>query len=204
MKKRLRLLLDMDGPMAAFDEAFFTACRTAGFQMDIDHPSKQIHRYSTDHIADRFTRNRARELVNQDGWFRNLPVTPGSQEGVEELLSADFDIWVCTKPLESNKTCRDEKAAWLAEHFPQLKNRLITAPDKSMIIGDILLDDAPKLEWLGRALWRPVIFTMPFNVTGSKWEDLPHWTWGDDPEQLIPYQDFESPYTSPGIEQFDC
>src|SRR5690606_26027440 len=105
-----------------------------------------------------------------------LPVTPGAQEGVDALMAVGVDVWVCTKPLEVNPTCRDEKGAWLREHFPMLEKRLIIAPDKSLVMGDILLDDAPSLEWARRATWMPVVFDAPFNRAGSIWERLPRWT----------------------------
>lgn len=173
------ILLDMDGPLADFDLHFWERCTADGHQFDVAHPSLQHHRFFTEHIPNRRERSAARQMVDTSGWFRSLPVTPGAIEGVEALRSAGHEVWVCTKPLEVNPTCRDEKAAWLAEHMPFLERRLIIAPDKSLIYGDVLLDDAPKMEWLPLALWRPVVFSAPYNGPGSEWADLPHWSWGD-------------------------
>lgn len=158
------LLLDLDGPLADFDAHFWERCHAEGWAFDIDHPSHQRHRYFTDHIPDRAHRRAARAMVDAPGWFRHLPVTPGAREGVTAFIDAGIDLWVCTKPLEVNPTCRDDKAAWLADHFPELVDRLIIAPDKSMVHGDVLLDDAPKLEWFHRATWEPVIFDAPYNT----------------------------------------
>jgi hypothetical protein len=49
----------------------------------------------------------------------------------------------------------------------------------ALVHGDLLLDDAPLLDWLPRATWRPVIFATPWNGTGSKWEHLPRWSWSE-------------------------
>jgi 5'-nucleotidase len=194
MKTRLRMLLDVDGVLAALDEQAHATAVMRGHTFDIAGVSEQRHRYITDHMPDRKHRAVLRQHMDEPGFFRELPVIEGSQEGVDKLLSAGFDVHVCTKPLETNVNCADEKRAWVTEHFPQLKRRINIVPDKSLMAADLLLDDAPKLEWIGRALWRPVIFTRPYNGEGSVWEEFPHWSWEDDPEDLIPFQDFESPY----------
>jgi len=172
------LLLDMDGPLADFDLHFWHRCQEQGFTFDVHGPAFQAHRYFTEHIPNRAERRKARAMVDQAGWFAELPVTPGAVEGVASLLDAGFDVWVCTKPLEANPTCHSDKAQWIARHFPALTDRLIIAPDKSMVRGDVLLDDAPHPAWFGRSAWRPVIFDAPFNRAGD-WADLPHFAWGD-------------------------
>ena len=183
----LRLLVDMDGPLADFDLHFWNRSLDRGFTFDVPHHSHQRHRYFTDHLPDRRERRAARDMVDSPGWFENLPVVPGAVDGMKALCEV-ADVWVCTKPLEVNPTCRDAKAAWLAEHFGgALVSKLVIAPDKSMVRGDVLLDDAPKPEWYASAEWRPVIYTAPYNGVGSTWEDLPHWTWADGVDQLLTY-----------------
>lgn len=178
------LLLDMDGPMAGFDEHGWNVCTDLGFTFDAEGFHVQQHRYFTEHLSPDEHR-KARTIIEAPGWFRALPVVEGAQAGVEELLSAGVEIWVCTKPLEANPGCRDEKGAWLREHFPMLERNLIITPDKSLIRGNVLLDDAIKIEWIQEADWAPMVFTAPFNGPGSEWAHLPHWTWGDDIEELM-------------------
>lgn len=176
-------LLDMDGPMAGFDNRFFDLCDEFGWPYDCTRET-QIHRFATDHLS-REHAKLARAEVNRPGWFRSLPVTPGAQEGLPKLARV-ADVWICTKPLEANPACRDEKAAWLVEHFGrEWERRLIITPDKSMVRGDILIDDAPHPDWYERASWLPVIFRMPWNGVGSKWDDQPTWSWGDPVSELL-------------------
>lgn len=188
--RTLRLLLDMDGPLADFDLAFWELCRGHGVEMNItsmDDPNRK--RFMTDNILRKDDRNRMREFVDHgpNRWFRDLPVVSGCQEGVERLEEAGVDIWICTKPLESNWRCRDDKAKWIRRYFPHLEDKLLIMPNKALAIGDVLLDDAPKTKWFGEAVWKPVIFPCPFNGEGSEWEGLPRWTWGDPIEDLLAY-----------------
>lgn len=178
------VLVDMDGPLADFDAHFFKRCAEEGYALDCEL-ADQRHRFATDHIPDRTHRNAARTMVDTAGWFRDLPPTPGALDGINELFFY-ADVWICTKPLDANPTCRDDKADWIARHLGnRWMERLIIAPDKSMVRGTVLLDDAPKISWIERALWNPIIFRTPWNGAGSKWAHFPHWSWGESLEILL-------------------
>lgn len=174
------LLVDMDGVLADFDAFFFQRCIENGWTLDVDEPSQQTFRYFADHMPDRDERNAARQMVHDPGWFRSLPVVAGAEQGMEEFERVGWEVHICSKPLDASATCADEKRAWLRQHFPTFADRLILAPDKSLVKGDVLLDDAPKPKWFARADWVPIVFTQPHNVIGHLAE-FPHWTWGDDP-----------------------
>jgi 5'-nucleotidase len=181
----MRLLLDMDGPLADFDGYFWDTVKELGVESVNADRYTQSRRFATDHITNPAERKFLRWMIERTRWFAELPVTDGAVEGVEALLDAGLDIWVCTKPLDANSHCRDDKAQWLRKHFPSLSDKLIIAPDKSLIRGDVLLDDAPHLGWLGRAVWRPVIFPSTYNRGGSDWGHLPAWGWGDPVHDLM-------------------
>lgn len=180
----MRILLDMDGPLAAFDTAVWNLANNTSCPLDISAPHEQTARYFTDHVIAKGDREFIRSEIERPGWFQSLPVTPGAIDGVAALLEAGHDLWVATKPMESNPTCRDEKAIWLRKHFPFLERRMFIAPDKSLLHADILLDDAPKLSWCAQASWSPVIFRASFNGAGSKWAHILQWSWGDPIEWL--------------------
>lgn len=181
------LLLDMDGPLADFDRHVWEVIvEPNGIEMNIsglDDPNRK--RFLTDNCVHQRDAAFMRKAINDDEWwFDSLPVTDGAIDGTRGLYDY-FDVWVCTKPLEANDGCRDGKAAWLRQYLPELEAKMIIAPDKSLVHGAILLDDAPKPEWLDRATWNPVVFPSIFNGAGSEWEQLPFWKWGDDIDWLL-------------------
>lgn len=183
----MRILIDQDGVLADFDLRFWELCQEEGVKMDIksmDDPLRK--RFITDNILTKEDRSKMVQYVNygKHRYFRDLPLMPGALEGVAALEAAGHDIWICTKPLEANWRCRDDKAEWIRRHFPHLEDKLILAPDKGLIKGDILLDDAPKLKWLAYAEWEPVVFRHPFNGPGSQWDGLRTYTWGEPIEML--------------------
>ena len=183
------ILMDMDGPLADFDRKFFEACELNGWHIDCTL-EEQRHRFATDHIPDEEHRRLARNHVDTTRWFLDLPVVPGAIEGMA-YLEEHADVWIVTKPLEVNATCRDDKATWLAGNFgEQWVRKLIITPDKSMVRGHILVDDAPNPDWYPRAEWEPVIYSTSWNGDGSKWantEDYLYFrfTWDLGAERLI-------------------
>lgn len=188
------VLVDLDGVCAGFDSHFWDRSVENGWEFDIDHPSKQTKRYFTDHIPNKHHRNAARKMVDDSRWFRDLPVIPGAQEGLEELWRC-CELWLCSKPLDADPFCMSDKQAWVKKHFPKLADRLILTGDKSLIVGDLLLDDAPKTKWFQRAQWTPVIYTQPFNShPESDLFDLPHFQWGDSIGDLIKIAETHAEY----------
>lgn len=181
---RLTILVDQDGPLSDFESAFYDACKAAAIQFDCE-PHEQTHRFASDHIPDRQQRAVARQMCDSRDWFRRLPPVDGAAEGLEELARM-ADVWIVTKPLESNPWCRDEKAAWVREHLgADWVRRLIIAPDKTMVRGDALVDDTPRREWLVEPPWQPIIYRMPWNGLGTPWAWYEHWDWADGVDSLL-------------------
>ena len=178
-------LLDMDGPLANFDLALYELCLSLKFDLDIlglDDAKRQY--YMTENVIDQEHKKAIRSIINKSNWFRHLPVTNGAKEGVEELTEY-FDVWVCTKPLDENISCRKDKMHWIKQNFPSLFSKVIMAPQKHLVRGSILLDDAPDLGYIHKASWTPVVFADTFNGPASNWGFLNRWAWGDDINILI-------------------
>lgn len=175
------VLVDLDGVLADFDLTLWDRTRPhwpVGY-----HPDQQAHRFCTDHLTGAHKRA-VRAETYKPGFFADLTPIDGAVEGFHALAD-HADVWICSKPLHGNPTCHSDKMAWVERWLGKdWGRRLILTPDKSMVRGDILLDDAPKLEWIPRAVWAPVVFTRPWNRAGSEWEHLPDWSW-DDPIQFL-------------------
>jgi len=186
------ILLDMDGPLAAFDHRFWDLVRELGIRSSVQpYPEHQTARYSTDHIPSRSERRHMRSLVDGPGWFTSLEPTAGAVAGVQQLLSAADDagvfVAVCSKPLVSSPTCLSEKVEWLTTYFPDLVATANFTPDKSLVVADTLLDDAILVEQARAAFWRPVVFPTTWNqLEPYPTFDWPTWSWGDPLSQLHP------------------
>jgi 5'-nucleotidase len=87
------------------------------------------------------------EEIYRKGFYLNLPVMKGAQEFVRKLEDKGFNVYIASKPLRS-QYCASEKFIWIAKHFPTLYRKIILTCDKTLLKGDILIDDQPH-KWKG-------------------------------------------------------
>lgn len=77
------------------------------------------------------------------GFFENLEPIEGAIESVNALRqSNDFEVYILTAPSTRNPLSYTEKRLWVERHFDYaMVKRLILSPDKSLLRGDVLIDD---------------------------------------------------------------
>ena len=112
----LLVYIDMDGVLCDFEGAFK---RDKEAFPDLDFPQ------------------------SRDGFYRGLLPINGALEGMEALLGAEgIEPYILTAPSLYNPLSYTEKRLWVEDHlgFEWVK-RLIISPDKSLLIGGVLIDD---------------------------------------------------------------
>ena len=79
------------------------------------------------------------------GAYLAMPEMEHAVESVRLLIAMGWECWIATRPPTGNPYSYTEKARWVAEHLPELANRVIVTPDKGMLgdEGDYLVDDRP-------------------------------------------------------------
>lgn len=84
-----------------------------------------------------------RDRIYDKGFFRDLPVMEGSQEGVKELME-HYDVYITTAAMEFRNSFED-KYDWLKEHFPFIHwKNVIFCGDKSIFNTEYMIDDHAK------------------------------------------------------------
>lgn len=75
-------------------------------------------------------------------FFLELEPLPDALEALKEL-GMFYDLYILTRPSIYNTHCYSEKAEWIKKHLGfDMLNKLILSPDKSLLKGDFLVDDA--------------------------------------------------------------
>lgn len=74
-------------------------------------------------------------------FFLNLKPINGAKGAVFQLQKMGFDLWILSQPLAESPESYTDKAKWVQLHFPQLYKKIILTQDKSLNIGDFLIDD---------------------------------------------------------------
>lgn len=76
------------------------------------------------------------------GLFKYLKPMPGAIEFYRKYENI-CELWFLTRPSIKNLHCYTEKAEWIKRYFGEEGlERLILTPQKDLLIGDILIDDA--------------------------------------------------------------
>lgn len=77
------------------------------------------------------------------GFFENLEPISGAIDSVNKLIEhSEYDPWILTAPSTRNAHCYTEKRNWIQNHFGyEFTKKLIISPNKSLLMGDYLIDD---------------------------------------------------------------
>lgn len=104
-----------------------------------------------------------REIWYSPGFFINQEPIPGSLEALENLAK-NGDVFLASSPLTGNPTCADEKLDWTQKYLGRdWRKKVILSKDKTLIYGDILIDDKPEITGLRKPSWEHMLYTQPWN-----------------------------------------
>lgn len=98
-------------------------------------------------------------IMALQGFYAELPLIEGAQSAIETLRNSGFDVWFVTTPFLSNPHCASEKLSWVEKHFgSSMKARTILTMDKTLIRGDVLIDDKPVIKGDDFPAWTHLCF----------------------------------------------
>ena len=87
-------------------------------------------------------KNRIQQSKMHDAnFFFDLKPTEGSKGAILDLERMGFDLWILSQPLAESYESYSDKARWVQLHFPQLYKKIVLTQDKSLHIGEYLIDD---------------------------------------------------------------
>ena len=112
------------------------------------------------------------KIIQEPGFFRDIPLVPNAQETVYEL-SKKYEIFVATAAMEFPNSFR-EKYDWLKEHFDFIPwSNIVFCGDKSILNGNYLVDDMPRnlKTFTGKGL----LFNAPHNLEERAYERVMNW-----------------------------
>lgn len=130
MHKNIRIYIDMDNVLCNYNKAYDIAIKK---EPKIIYPQSQY------------------------GFFLNLEPIEDATDSYR-ILSEDFDVWILTAPSEKNPFSYTEKRVWVEKFLGEKAvGKLIISPNKSLLIGDYLIDDikegkAKQNEFTGKLL----------------------------------------------------
>ncbi|UOE45974.1 5' nucleotidase, NT5C type [Agromyces larvae] len=109
-------------------------------------------------------RRRIKRIQGTFGFYAALRPIPGAVAAIHRLADAGHDVWFCSTPDPLNESCASDKINWVESHFGEgWGERVILTHDKTLVRGDVLIDDKPRVTGAAEPEWTHVIFAQPYN-----------------------------------------
>jgi len=165
----MRILIDMDEVMA---DAIARFIEWYERDFGIRYTEEQLYGTKLHYIIPEEHRVVVKQYPHQKGFFADLPLIANSREIIKEL-NDKHEVYIASAAMEF-KYSLGEKYDWLDEHFPFIHwKRRILCGDKSVLKGDVLIDDHDfnLSVFSGRA----IMFSATHNMLDTQYERLDNW-----------------------------
>jgi 5'-nucleotidase len=103
-----------------------------------------------------------RKYIMSDGIFYDLPPVPDAIDCIKRL-SESYEVFFCSHPTRRSERCGYDKYRWVHKYFGELSRRVIMTKDKTMVRGDILIDDKMAITGVVTPSWKHLLFDTPWN-----------------------------------------
>lgn len=172
---QMNILVDMDGVIADFEGGFLKIWQT----QYADKPFIPLEQRTSFYVVDQYPddlKDLVRQIFVAPNFFRSLEPINGSVSALTEMKEMGHKVFICTSPLTTYRNCVPEKYEWIEFYLgKEWIKSLILSKDKTIIRGDILIDDRPKVEGCGIPSWEHVLYDQPYNREESGKRRL-NWT----------------------------
>lgn len=181
MKSKI-ILFDMDGVMCQYDEKLLR-CAHERFGLPL-YQSHEVTHFNSEALFQKEYQERVEAIADEEGFFLDLKPFPGVIKAFEEITSDPrLEVFICTTPKRFYKSSSSvsEKHTWIARYLGcEWTDRMILTRDKTLVRGDILVDDKPEIKGVQVPSWVHVYHNRPYNThimkprikEWSSWKDI--------------------------------
>lgn len=171
------ILVDMDGVLADWGSGYGAALDEHG---DVARNIRRHHQQETFDLHHGCTPVESAVIatVMDQMSYYDLEPMPGAVDALHEMVERGHEVRIVTSPWITNPTCASDKLAWMMRHFgPEWGRRVIIASDKTLVMGDYLIDDKPEIVGHYPPAWEHIVFDQPYNktVTQRRLTDWADW-----------------------------
>ena len=99
------------------------------------------------------------QVMTEPGFYSRLEPIAGAKQALKSAVEDGHDVRIVSSPFISNPTCASDKVAWITKHYgSHWANRLVLTNDKTIVHGDIMIDDKPDITGSMTPTWRHIVF----------------------------------------------
>ena len=170
------ILVDMDNTIADFEGHFIDLWKEK--YPHIPHVPREerrhfYQRYDYPHEHHR----KITSLILTPGFFCDLEPIEGGLEALHEMKALGHSVYLCTSSFFNYEECVRCKYQWVKKHLgQQWQSKVILTADKTLVKGDVLIDDRPELKGNFTPTWEYILYDQPYNRMVKDWRRL---NWGN-------------------------
>jgi 5'-nucleotidase len=171
------LLIDIDNTLTNFSDDFETEWLKLHPNKYLDYFEYNLYEAVKIHFDKEELCNiqyDIKKVMNTKGLFLNQYPIEGSIEAYHEFIKLGFEVKLCSTPWHTSTICYSEKASWCSKYLGQHKDLILTN-DKTLIIGDILIDDHPNICGLAIPQWTQILYSRPYNEKHTGTPRISNW-----------------------------
>lgn len=95
--------------------------------------------------------------------YRELEPIDNAITALHEMAQ-EHTVFLCSTPQDNHATCASDKIDWVRTHLgASWTKKLILTHDKTLVHGDILIDDRVGIRGVQTPAWQHIIFDQPYN-----------------------------------------
>lgn len=103
------------------------------------------------------------EAMRSPLMYSDLDPIDGAAQALDEM-AGEHTVFLCSTPQDDHLTCASDKVAWIKQHLGEAwSKRLILTHDKTLVHGDILIDDKSVITGVRTPDWQHLVFDQPYN-----------------------------------------
>lgn len=161
----MRVLVDLDGVLADWGRAYGESLDAYG------EAAALIPRHADQRSFD-LNAGRTEEekqiiaaVMVEPGFYARLEPIAGAKTALKYAVKQGIDVRIVTSPWASNPTCASDKLNWVIKHYgSHWAKRVVITADKTLVRGDILIDDKPAVTGSMEPEWQHILFSQPYNA----------------------------------------
>ena len=174
------ILIDQDDVLADFNQGILARWREK-YPDKPYIPLEQLTEFYFHHNYPIESRDQLIEISHAPGFIKSLPPIQGGIEALAEMEELGNDVFICTSPLSHYENCVREKYEWVEEHLGRdWTKKLILTKDKTLVSGDILIDDKSVITGVKKPDWKHILYDKPYNqsvngklrITWENWKEV--------------------------------
>ncbi len=173
------ILVDMDDVLADFDGYFLGVWRKRYPDKFFIPMNERQKFYMRDEYPPELLEQMTK-IFTEKGFVASLSEIDGGISAVKKMKELGHEVFICSSPMRQYQNCVAEKYEWIEKHLGfEWTTKLILSRDKTLIQGDILIDDKPEVEGAAVPKWEHIIFDKSYNrhikdkrrITWADWEE---------------------------------